>query len=230
MALPRQVRFQSVMRRVYACDVGSTKSSNFGLARVAPDRPSEVVGSCSIDELLTSLKTDLCAGMSVALGFEAPLFIPVPEASGDLSRARAGEADRAFSVPAGLTVTALGMHQAAWILRALRNKPSTQTRFTLDWRHWPPPDSSQTLLCWEAFVVGAAHSKAHVQDAATAAYEFTAMENRLDEANKVQCKPTICLIGAVALWSGWTDDLNVMHVPCLVIKPSTRFDGVVTPP
>ncbi len=106
---------------VYACDIGSVKSDNFAWSRVESlqDPP---IASGDIDELLVHLVCDAQSGASVALGFEAPLFMPVPSRSGDLSSGRPGEKNRSMFAPAGLAVTTLGLHEAAWILRGLRQK------------------------------------------------------------------------------------------------------------
>ncbi len=222
-------------RCIYACDIGSTRPtpSRFGWARVTPDKPNEVIGSSDIDKLVECLKRDLGDGRSIALGFEAPLFIPVPELASDLSKGRDGDGNRSFAAPAGLTVAMLAVHQAAWILREIR-RPTSQPNitFTTDWRSWPPGGTSPILFCWEAFVVGEAHSeehdsKKHVQDAATAAACFCENECSLEEANAVKkTERPLSLIGAIALWSEWDRDLEALHRCTLVIKPKRSMrDG-----
>lgn len=65
------------MRAVYAIDVGKTREpANFAWARVEPENATEVIGSHDIQVLVCKLVHDLDRGYSVALGFEAPLFIP----------------------------------------------------------------------------------------------------------------------------------------------------------
>ena len=73
------------------------------------------------------------------------------------------------------------------------------------------------LFCWEAFVSGRAHSDTHVYDAATAATCFSLNERNLAQANAVTAERPLSLIGTVALWSGWTDDLAILHNSTLVI-------------
>src|SRR5688572_4794606 len=113
-------------RSVFAVDIGSTllnrktKLSAFAWARLGICPAEPMCSSQDPDLLVDRLAQDLNRNCSVALGFEAPLYIPVPQLSSDLSRARPGEAQRAWSAPVGLSVAALCLHQAAWILRAVR--------------------------------------------------------------------------------------------------------------
>lgn len=128
-------------------------------------------------------------------------------------RRRDGEKDGAFSAPAGLAVTALAVHEAAWILAALRRTCKAECIFTTDWKAWPPSGGQQLLFCWEAFVSGKAHSDTQVYDAATAATCFSLNESNLDQANAVTSERPLSLIGTAALWSGWTNDLAIPHNP-----------------
>lgn len=219
-------------RAIYACDIGAAHLGNFAWARVEPDAGDEILGSSNICSLVNRLKEDLRYEYSVALGFEAPLFIPVPESADDLSKGRQGEGNRSFAAPIGGFVTTLGMHQAAWVLRKIFLSHGKTCAFTLDPENWPPTMSRQSLFCWEAFVAGTAHSKsgeqAHLKDAATAAMEFLCKEDQLMEANAVTAKNPFSLIGAVALWSGWTADIQMLrHEHTLVIKPMTPYEGPI---
>lgn len=223
-------------RIIYACDVGSThaksgKLPKFAWARVEPGTNSGVVGSSDIRALAAEIEKDIRRGYSIALGFETPLFLPVPESADDLSRGRQGEGNRSFAAPAGSAVATLGAHQAAWLLRKLLLSYGGACAFTLDPQEWPPIASGPVLLCWEAFVSGVAHStseeQAHIQDAATAAIEFLKNEHCLTSANAVTAEHPFSLIGAAALWSGWTTNLQVLHEPTLVIKPTEPYEGPI---
>ena len=70
---------------IYAVNVGSTRMRPpaFGWARLRSDAPGAVRGGVGVDDLVVGVRGDLVHGRSVALGLEAPLFIPVPEASHD---------------------------------------------------------------------------------------------------------------------------------------------------
>ena len=169
---------------------------------------------------------DASNGHSIALGFEAPMFIPVPDDPMMLTSARQGEGNRPFSAGAGPTVLLMGMQQATWILRELNRKVTDMLRFTTDWRLWLKAEEP-LLLCWEAFVSGPAHSDSHERDAATAVMAFRDAENDLESANAVTTESPFSLIGAAAIWAGWTDDLTVLEMPCLVLKPSETYPGEI---
>jgi hypothetical protein len=212
-------------RIVYACDIGSTKHPSstppkFAWVRGDPEATTNAVGSHSIDALVRRAVVDISSGVSVALGFEAPLFIPVPLQSNQLSSARQGEGNRSFAAPAGSSVALLALHQCAWILAELAQATRRPCSLTLNIEDWPPP-RDQLLFCWEAFVSGPAHGDTDLADAATAAAEFCANEESLAQANAVAADRPLSLIGAAAMWSGWVGDAAILHQPTLVIKPAS---------
>ncbi len=221
-------------RSIYAVDIGTTRNGRaggpaFAWASVGKD-PIENGVACSsdIEQLVLEIGRDLLASRSVALGLESPLFIPVPDDPTRLSCGREGESDRSWAAPAGLAVTTLGVHQSAWILRRLAQQFSCSVRLTLDYHLWPPRDGTPILLLWEAFVSGAAHRE-HARDAASAATYFLANEGSLEAVTAGQAETPISLIGAAALWSGWSQDLNLLHTGTLVLRPPVCFEGKLLP-
>ncbi len=212
-------------RVIYACDVGSVRAGSFAWARIEPGPGSSVPEtSSSIDDLIARLRQDLCTeGVSIALGLESPLFMPVPGESGSLCRGRGGEGNRSMFAPAGAAVTTIGVHEAAWILKALRGHSAPDVEYSIDWNAWPPRGDKRILLLWEAFVSGPAHGATHEQDAATAAAYFYAHEQRLEEANAVSAERPLNLMHCAALWAGWASDLDCLHRPCLVLKPDHPY-------
>jgi hypothetical protein len=212
---------------VYACDVGSVKSKTFAWSRVASLREPPIA-SPDIDELLVRLERDARSGASVALGFEAPLFMPVPSLSEDLSSGRSGEESRSMFAPAGLAVTTLGLHEAAWILRQLYQKIGSFVEYTVDWQQdWRSSNPPTKLLVWEAFVSEAAHSDTHERDAATAARYFLENENQLAEKNAVTCQQPLSLVHCAAMFAGWSNDVAGLHGKCLVLRPKHPYEGRV---
>ena len=126
-------------------------------------------------DLVHRLSADAAAGASIAVGIEAPAFVPVPADHTILNSARDGEGDRPWSYGAGGYTTAVGIQQAAWIVRALAVSAKTTHELTTDWHRWPESNGERPLvLLWEAFVSKAAHSPTNnpVEDAATAAHEI----------------------------------------------------------
>lgn len=216
-------------RVIYAVDVGSTRrrakqKCNFAWVRVDPQQPC-LQGSSDIDILSKRVNDDLRNGVSVALGFESPLFIPEPEHSSDLCKGRKNEGSRSFAAPVGLAVATLGLHEAAWILRRVANVCGPSVRFETKPSAWRSARDSAILFCWEAFVAGGAHSLEHVRDAATAAMAFVSAESGLAAATEITGEHPLSLIGAAALWSGLTADIAVLHEPTVVIRPEGPFLG-----
>jgi hypothetical protein len=117
----------------YACDIGSIKSGSFAWARNdAADQTPTV--SVDIDDLIASMVGDAKAGMTIAIGFEAPLFMPIPDASADLNSGRNKESSRSMFAPTGAAVTTIAIHETARILKKLRASLGTMLTLTTDWR------------------------------------------------------------------------------------------------
>ena len=119
---------------IYCADVGSIKQGNFGWAReeVPAGDIERHRGGTEIAELVGVLFEDLSAGVPVALGFECPLFVPVPEDPFRLGAARPGEGSRPWSAGAGTGALTTGLVQAAWVLTELR-KRRPDDRVYLNW-------------------------------------------------------------------------------------------------
>jgi hypothetical protein len=134
--------------RGFCADVGSVRSGNFGWACASVTQGDvSAAGGPSPGDLVAAVAAQLGAGCPVALGFECPLFVPVPEAAARLGTARAGEGNRAWSAGAGSGAMATGLVQAAWILDAIHSRCSDAT-LHLDWESFA--DARSGLLLWEA--------------------------------------------------------------------------------
>lgn len=214
------------MRSIFAVDVGSLK--NVGWARFASGEAPE--GSRSLSALVDRLAADAANGWSLALGFEAPGFLPIPESPTSLNRARPGEGDRPWCFGAGAYTTAIGIQQSAWVVRTLASRAAATHDIATDWHSWPPAEELRpVVLLWEAFVSKAAHSPSSnpVEDAATAAHACLENEHRLAKIHGVSCDPRLSLLGAVALWSGWSADLALLRAEPLVVRPDARHLAVL---
>ena len=212
-------------RRIYACDVGSTRAGSFAWAARLPNEDSShaVVVSTDVALLAECISRDLRAGLHVALGFEAPLAVPVPHDPKDLFSARSNER-LSWSGQVGALITTQALHLAAWILRAVDRLGRGNAVVTTDHALWPPTaDGPTLLLCWEAFVAGDAPAKRtddapHARDAATAVREFCRLESELGVGKRITADRPISLIGAAALWAGWGPPSSVLHESPLVIE------------
>src|SRR6266545_5843342 len=156
---------------IYCADVGSIPNGRFGWARSAADegKIERHRGGTEIVELLDGLADDLAAGQAVALGFECPLFVPVPEQPLRLGRARPGEGNRSWSAGAGAGAMATGIVEVAWIFSELRRR-CPKAKPYLDWAEFAAAGCG--LFLWEAFVTAGAKAATHVDDATVAVAAF----------------------------------------------------------
>ncbi|MCY3597620.1 MAG: hypothetical protein OXG71_09345 [Rhodospirillales bacterium] len=210
---------------IYCADIGAIKHGNFGWAVVRGDseRSGKAIGGL-VDDVVGSL----AAGVKVALGFECPLWVPVPDDPDGLTAGRAVDGNRAWSAGPGASALATGLTESAWILRevrvGLRDRGTAQPRAHLDWQEFAGSDTG--IFLWEAFVTGAAKAvdmgkDGHMADALTACKAFVA---RLPDprAGSV-CEPAHAarsLVGAAVLWAGWSGNLDLLRARCLVVKPA----------
>lgn len=199
---------------VYCADVGSTRTGAFAWAC---GRPGEVAvpGGSQIEDLAERITRDLQGGAAVALGFECPLFVPVPSDPLRLGAARDGEGSRSWSAAAGAAALATGLAQVTWVLEAIRRNLSGDVPVYLQWDCFPPDRPG--LLLWEAFVSGREKTESHLGDAQRAVSLFLEAWPDLARANRVSEGPVFSLVGAALLRAGWTNDVSLLGVPCLVV-------------
>src|SRR4051794_5118017 len=88
---------------VYAVDVGSVSQQKLGWARAygPGGRVDANAEETDIRRLVDELETDIRNNRPIALGFECPLYVPVPADPQRLGKARVGEGNRAWSAGAG---------------------------------------------------------------------------------------------------------------------------------
>lgn len=201
---------------VYCADIGSVAKRCFGWG-VAHDSSGRVDEHDDIEALTAAVAQALAAGQKVALGFECPLFVPLPDDPKELTSARQGEGSRPWSAGAGCGALATGLTETVWILSRIREQlPAVVSVFL----NWPKFQASPCgLFVWEAFVTGEAKAVSHCSDAAAAVREFLRVSADLEGANAIRPKRVFSLVGAALLRSGWTHDINVLSEPCIVIKP-----------
>jgi hypothetical protein len=202
---------------VYCIDVGSISAGNLGWARADASRASveEHRGGNQITDVVEALASDLHAGRPVALGFECPLFVPVPHDHRRLGKARAGERDRAWSASAGAGVLATGLVQAAWVLAEVGARVD-KVPVALDWNSFIA--RPQGLFLWEALVTGAAKQATHIEDATVAVAAFLEALPNPPERNAIREERVLSLIAAAALWSGISSDASLLSSACVVVR------------
>jgi hypothetical protein len=198
---------------VWAVDVGSVRKNNLGWCRI---RGEERATGQDIRRLVQGIASDLTDALPVALGFECPLFVPVPEDPVLLTSARPGEGSRSWSANAGAGALATGLTECVWILEQIRRMSISSITPTLDWGRFLAGQAN--LFLWEAFVTSLAKSLSHHGDAEIAAMSFCGEFPQIAEASSVTAANPYSLIGAALLRAGLTADLSVLSIPCVVIR------------
>lgn len=202
-------------RVIAAVDVG--KLSNVGWWRIADGGSG---GGRDLDDLADILTADLNRGRTVALGIEAPIFIPAPTTTAGLGRQRTGEAGRPWCAGAGPIALAFGIQQTNYLLTHIAERLTTPIRAGVDVAalHADRLD----LLVWEAFVSAGSKDRSvndpHVWDARAAAEEF---ERRAATGVVVSdiAEPSVLNLAAAALIAtGLSHDPGLLSVPCVVVR------------
>jgi len=151
----------------------------------------------------------------LALGFEAPMFVPYGRKRRELDKARKGDGDRAFSASAGASVLTKGLVIVPYILEGLRCRAKA-ARPTFKWHSRL---SGSDLLLFEAFVTHLGESVSHEECARLALNRFPkGWEIRSSFESAVEEPCVLNLLGAILLRMGWTEDLTMLSEPCLVVR------------
>lgn len=215
-----------------AVDVCSVLT-NFAWAGLdLPGRRPVGGGGTSPEDAAVSVLAALTKGLPVALGFEAPLVLPVSpvdqfEGWKTLGRARLGETvdgrSRPWSAGAGSGALATGLVQMAWVLERVGSEVSGLACTTRP-EVWLCGEAD--LLVWEAFVSGTGKSvpagiTQHAADAAAAADTFA---DRLEAGtlgeSDVVCEPmsTFNLAAAAAVYAGLKIAVDELRLPVQVYR------------
>ncbi len=196
----------------YAVDAGSVPKGRFAWVG-SKDRGAS---SSSIDTLVAAVAADLREGRKVALGFECPLFVPIPSDCGWLGKARNGEGARAFAAAPGACATMTGVPSLAWVLRTV-HEAVPEAKATTRWADFANGDAD--VLVWEAFVSGNDKTDSHQGDALAALDAFEKSLSSMAAATRVTCESPLSLAGAVILWAGMSTDVGLLHDAAIVLRP-----------
>ena len=207
---------------VVCVDIGSVRRKRFAWAS-----SSETNGD-NPDDLVRYLRGLRDTGGVVALGFECPVWIPVPELSGELGAKRAGEDRYPWSAGAGASALATGLAQIAWILQRLTGpggvgegaNEAGKLQVTTSRERWDSSNPSEWLL-WEAFVVGnrkplTEASKQHLADARAGIEAFKARQT-ISGGNTGE--DAVNLLAMLAGWAGLTIAPYEQHTSLPIYGP-----------
>ena len=204
--------------RIAVIDIGKP-GRNLGWAVDEPSDHGTDLDAC-IEVLATTLRKD-----ALALGFEAPQFVPFRDDQTVLTRARQGDGTRAFSASAGATVLVTSLVIVPYVLHRLRQRVPGATA-TLEWRH--PMTEPGQLLLWEAFVSDQRKDTVtrHVEDARLAIADFRrGLDHPASFESSVTTPECLSLLGAALLRTGWSTDLALLATPCLVVRSQRPARG-----
>jgi len=196
---------------VFCADIGSIPRGNFGWYGEVPEPRSGNDPEIMVEEM----GLELSKGHHVSVGFECPLFVPVPFDKMSLTSARRGEGRRPWSAGAGCGALATGLTEVVWVLRVLRALQPEKMAY-LDWSEFLAAETG--LFIWEAFVSGMAKGSSHIDDAMRGVHAFQAASARPSLNSAITCDETYSLIGAAMLRSGWSSDVANLHKQCSVIS------------
>lgn len=164
-------------RTIYCADIGSVANNRFGWVRLAGDQSHK--DNCIV-AFVENIACAIAKGRMVALGFECPLWIPVPPEPQRLTKGCRVDGNRPWSAGAGTAVLATGLTQVAWILDKLRLRLKKRgTALPSAHLAWPEfwVAGGSALFFWEAFVTGEA--KVGSEDAGDALVACRAFADRL---------------------------------------------------
>lgn len=198
---------------VACADIGSVRAGRFGWA--ARDHAGAWHDGSEPGGLADLVAASLHRTERIALGFECPLFVPVPQDPSRLTSARTGEGNRPWSAGAGASALATGLTEVVWILRRIRSLAWGAEGFLA----WDELDTSQSgVLFWEAFVTAGSKGATHRADARIAVEAFNARLDYGPPESDVSCEHPHSLIGAAMLSTGWSTHLSVLSQPSIVIR------------
>jgi hypothetical protein len=205
--------------RVHAPAASTTTGASIvPFAVVTPVTLPAVIFDVCVQTLAAALRI-----RPLALGFEAPMFVPIRKDPNRLTTARKGDSgkgrpSRPFSASAGATVLVTGLVVVSYILETLRPLLPEAT-VTLDWRS--PLVAPRRLMLFEAFVTNqrkTAHTR-HVEDAHLAIEAFQrGMRDPANFQSSVDEPICLSLLGAIMLRTGWDTDPAILSRPCLVVR------------
>jgi hypothetical protein len=202
---------------IHCADIGSINGGKFGWARLEAERNNPCKTGTDIREFTSHIASDLNAGHQVAVGFECPLYVPLPEDPMALTSGRPGEGNRPWSAGAGCGSLATGLTETLWILACVFQRTTQPIAAFLDWS--PFVKSGAGLFVWEAFVTRDKKAGTHHGDAEVAVRAFQEALPDPERHNAIVPQGKVrSLIGAALLQAGWSTDVTWLSKPCLVIR------------
>jgi hypothetical protein len=203
---------------VCVIDVGSYKNLGWDL------RTNDgTIGRCDRFEDLVDELGRVIPSTGLALGIEAPMFLPRRSDLRKFTSRREIDGRHPWSQGAGATVTTIGLALLVNLLDRLR-LAAPDAEVSLDPATRPRPN---LLHLFEAFVTAGARDPAitdpayvHHGDAAAATQGYLSGEYGVPPPDGD--RPPFNLAAAALLATGWSTDLSILNRACMVVKPRTH--------
>jgi hypothetical protein len=187
---------------VICADIGSIPQGRFAWARrLSPASSEGAHEPDSIEAMATAIIACLRLGVPVAVGFEMPLFLPVPEVPTALGKARPTDTEApSWSSSTGASIMATGIVQAGWVLRRVFEEVP-HTPVSLTWESFA--QRREGLLVWEAFVTRTAKGETHEDDARIGLEAFCLGLPDPGDPEAMEIPRPLSLAAMVCTWAGW---------------------------
>ena len=199
-------------------DIGSPKKGKLGWAYCTANGSIKI--GRDLDEIIDWISSKL-SSEAIALGFEAPMYIPARECVTTLTDARPGEGSKPWSAGAGCGALTTALAITTYTLRRLR-RSVRQARAFLNWRTFEAKPGH--ILLFEAFVSGKDKGDTDMIDAAIALKQLVSHSILQEiESALLDDGPVTSLLGAALLSTGWPNDVGVLNERCLVVRPATAI-------
>ena len=196
----------------FCADVGSIPNNKFGWA-------SSIGGKLETGTDISIFAANIAHAVGrkdkVSIGFECPLFVPVRDEPHMVASTRRGEGNRSWSAGAGTGALATGMVQSLWVMRRVKDILGYALKPTFDWEEF---EKTNSVFLWEAFVTSEAGKLTHIEAASAALKRFVAIAGSYENFGDIDESNVLSLIGACAIRSGWSKDVELLWSPCLVVK------------
>lgn len=202
---------------MFCADIGSIAQDNFGWARRNAELGVEVHDGNDIEAFADAVIDALAAERPVALGFEAPMFVPVPLGPHQLAKARPTDVGKpAWSSPPGSSAFTQAVAQTPWVLERIHAQiPDVDVFF--DWENFA--EAQRGLLLWEAFVAGDAKGVHHQHDAQIAIEKFVDELPSVGDPRAHETERPFSLVAAAAMWAGFDVPPAALRQPCVLVRP-----------
>ena len=205
---------------IYVADAGSVSKGNFHW--VSSRNAAE--SSHDPRALAEAVANDLNSAKRVALGYEAPPFVPADPNAGSLGHVpRDGECEQATG---NRPFTAGAGRRCPCDWHPIAGLGSPQNQGARPQRDHLYPLGRLSLRCLPVLCVGGilsgsekAYPPSHSGDAVLAISAFRQVSSNKVNPTRIRCSAAFSLAGAAVLWSGMSENLDLLKVPCVVLRP-----------